>query len=655
MNFIKESKVKSATRVALAVLLLGPGALQARAAADVMTGIKYEDLDTSGHANQVMEYNGKTYGGSNAVRGDVRVGNQSAAGLFDLYLYDIGSNELDAGFNADHSSGLRLDAKYQTLHHRIGYMRIGEIHSGSWLPKTAINLLDDPAANLMIRRTESEFGAAYVNPSNSARWLRAEYWAAEKYGSMSWGLTGNPNILRTRVDVNNIKQDFTLGAGTNIKDDSAVSVDLVHTEFRDLASKLTSPVDGGTGSNNNGGFIKYPSPNLTMNGTEMKFRSDLTKKVAVTGAFSGNQRVNERTNFKQNTVVGALNAAYAATKKLAFTGKLYLRAFEVVENAYVPEPGRGDAVIRTNTSQMDKTALRGEFIVNYRPVEPVRLKGSYKIEVTNRRDAPAQFYSPDRFYVDGYFVQGAANNEVARNDTKHTFNATAKADLPLGMGLEAGYTKMQANVPAFINMPNKQDDVTGEWTVPLPSNLTLSFLGGYLREKNTRHDFEHYSRTKNTYRAGLDWAATNKVFLGADASYETIRSFQEWYFGNGSNVPSATTSFHTSALTQTRNTVWGAHAKVNLPKGVVVMGNGTYTRSTVKTPALLRYTGGTLEDYTPTNVNIARGSVAVEYTPEKYKNLTARASYSVSDWVDKFDELNSGRYSVAQLGVSSKF
>ncbi len=655
MKLTRQSKVKAATRVMMAVLLMGPCALPARAAADASAGVKYEDLDTTGHLNQVMEYNGKTYGGKNAVRGDIRVGNQGATGLFDFYLLDIGSNEESGGFNADHNAGWKLNAKYQTLHHRIGYMRIGEIHSGSWLPKTAITLRDAPDANLLIRRTESEFGVAYADPANSARWLSAQYWAAEKYGSMSWSLTGSPNIQRTRVEVDNIKRDFTLGLGSSIREASAVSVDFIHTNFSDLASKLTSIADGGTGSSNNGGFVKYPSPNQSMNAAEFKFRHDVSKNFAVTGAFTGHQRVNERTNFKHDAVVGALNAAYAATKTLSLTSKLYMQALQVEENGYVPEPGRGDAVIRTNTHQLDKTALRGEFIVNYRPVEKLRLKGAYKIEVTNRRDAPSKFYAPDRYFVDGYFVQGAANNEVARNDTKHTFNATAKVELPLAMEVEAGYKKMQANFPAFINMPTKQDEVTGQWTVPLPLDVTLSFLGGYLKERNTRHDFEHYNQTRNTYRAGLDWAATNKMFLGVDASYETVRSFQEWYFGNGSATPSATTSFHTSALTQTRNTIWGAHTKVNLPKGFVVMGNGSYTRSTVKTPALLRYTGGTLEDYTPTNTAIARGSAAVEFTPERYKNLTARASYSVSDWVDKFDELNSGRASVAQLGVAMKF
>ena len=57
----------------------------------------------------------------------------------------------------------------------------------------------------------------------------------------------------------------------------------------------------------------------------------------------------------------------------------------------------------------------------------------------------------------------------------------------------------------------------------------------------------------------------------------------------------------------------------------------------------------------PSDVRVARGTVGVEYTPEKFKNLTARASYSVADYVDKFDSYNSGRASIARIGASMKF
>ncbi|MEK7232905.1 MAG: hypothetical protein AAB268_03750 [Elusimicrobiota bacterium] len=54
-------------------------------------------------------------------------------------------------------------------------------------------------------------------------------------------------------------------------------------------------------------------------------------------------------------------------------------------------------------------------------------------------------------------------------------------------------------------------------------------------------------------------------------------------------------------------------------------------------------------------MRIARAGAALEFTPANRKNLTARASYRVDDWVDKYDSLNSGRASVAQLGVAMKF
>ena len=121
------------------------------------------------------------------------------------------------------------------------------------------------------------------------------------------------------------------------------------------------------------------------------------------------------------------------------------------------------------------------------------------------------------------------------------------------------------------------------------------------------------------------------------------------------------TAFHESVMTKHINKTVGVHGRVICPKGFVVMANGSYTDSTVTTPMHYSYqvaqTPGAqiVNDFTPSNANIARGSVSVEYTPEKLNSLTARAGYSISDWVDRFDSLNSGLASVAQVGAAYKF
>lgn len=648
-------------RIMLAGLLAGSCVLTARAPAlasdpsyEAAAAIRYVDLDFRGRRGQVQEYDGKLYRGAH---GDVSVGNQGTYGLFDLSITDIGSTEENGALNVDHKSGLKASAKYQTMHHRLNFFRVGEILNGIWAPKINIDMRGGAYDELVMRRSESEFNLAFVSPENSARFIAAQYWGVDKVGSRAWSWTGSPNIQAGSVGVDNSKRDVALGLGTNLWGGGALSLDLIRSEFKDNAATLASIADGGTGSSNNGGVIKRSDARQSMSGAEFKFRHDVSKDLALTGAFTGRQRENLRTDYKFNAVVGALNAAYRAGKKLSLLARLYFRAYQVDENlGYFPAALNANAVqyLSVDTHQFDKTTFRGEAVASFRPVDKVKLKAAYKVEINNRRDAPTMVYSANRFFADGTFV-AVTNNEVARNDVRHLGTLGAKVELPLGIEVDAEYNKLRANRPAFVNMANLQDDANATLSVPLPKDVSLTLIGGYLQEKNNVTNYTQYSQTRNTYRAGLDWTGSNRASFGGYISYEAIRYFTELYLGSGSATPSATTAFHASTMNRQLNTVYGGHARLILPKGFVVMGNGSYTRSTVTTPLNFRFATGTVNDFTPSNVNIARGSLAVEYTPEKYKNLTARASYAVSDWVDKYDELNSGRASVAQLGASMRF
>lgn len=652
------------TRLMMAGVLAVLSALPVRAADsaatyDASAAARYIDLDFRGSRGQVQEYDGKVY---NTVHGDVSVGNQGTEGLFDISVKNIGSTEEEASLSVDHKSGFKASGKYQNMYHRLNFLRVGETINGAWVPKTAIDARSiSPGQEVKIRRTEGEFNLGFVNPENAARFLAVQYWAVEKRGSRYWSSSG-ANIKADNVDVNSIKQDITIALGTNIREATALSVDYIRSQFEDKAEVLYAPFGGLTGSSNNGGLTKRREPTQQANAAEFKFRHDVSKNLALTGAFTGRQRENLRTGYKFNAAVGAINAAYKVSSKVSLLAKLYTRIYQVDENlAYFPTLGPGDALEHVNTHQFDKNYVRGEFIANFRPIEKVHVKAAYKLENTTRRDAPTQFYSTNRYFTDGYLVNVPWNNETAHSDVRHTFTVGVKAELPLGIGADAQYKKLIANRAAFVNLANQQDDINGTLSVELPKDVSVYAMAGFLKERNTENNYARYSQSKNTYRAGLDWAATSKMFFGMDATYETARWYHELYLGSGAATPIVGT-YHSSAATYQRNAVAGVHGKVVCPKGFVVSGDGTYTRSTVGTPIDYRFTGAgstppysTVNDFTPSEIHIARGTLILEYTPEKLKNLTARASYSVSDWVDKMDDQNSGRASVAQLGASMKF
>lgn len=673
-------KVNRMNILAIAVLTAGLGAGIARAESgatyDATVGARFVDLDSKRNKQQAMEYDGKQYSGAH---GDVSVSNQGDLGLFDFSLKDIGSKEEMMNFALDYKSALKISAKWENLHHRMNPLRHGEVVNGVWRPNniglttgaerfTYISgtndvFREDPnALDFKIKRTETEANIALYQPDNSARWVSLQYWSTLKKGS-KYSQTSTNNVGEGFVD--NTKIDLTLGLGSNVGENGALSVDVVRSEFRDDSVEVSTNI--ATGS------IVPLLPHWSdhqMSGAEMRWKYNAGKNLSLTGAITGRQRENLINQYKANIGVAALNAAYTVNDKLSVVNRLYTRYFEIDENTgFIGFNSSGKA---GQGSQLDKLHVRDEIIANFHPTEKIHTKASYKIEVIHRRDAPTYDFVKEARYADGLVVPAyTASNAVAVDETKHTMSLGATVELPLGIEAEGGYKKLYANRPAFINQATRADDLTARVQVPLPGHLEFMVGSDYTKERNANGG-TNYHMSRNAYYTGLDWEHKNKMFFGVDGSYESIRYNMEQYYGiynaintipepGNVNIPHEGGAPH-----RERNTTVGAHGRVVCPKGFVVMGNGSYTWSTVNNPvnfgwsaaqaaAAFTPAGTYVNDFTPGDVRVARGTLGVEYTPEKYKNLTAKASYSVTDWVDKVDTYMSGRASVAQLGASMKF
>lgn len=663
----------------LAGLLAGLCAAPVRAAGtyEATVDARFVDLDSKRNKQQAMEYDGKQY---NGAQGDVSVSNQGELGLFDFSLKDIGSTEEMLNFALDYKSTLKLSAKWENMHHRMNPLRHGQVVNGVWRPNNIsltterdlfnyiagpnINWQDDPnALNIMYRRTESEVNVALFSPENSARWISMQYWSAWKYGT-KYSQTATNNVGDASVD--NTKTDLTLGLGTNLGDSAAMSLDVIRSEFRDDSTEIkVKPA-------NVVPLLPHWSDHQ-MTGAEMKWRYSPNKSLSLTGALTGRQRENLINLYKANIGVAALNAAYMVSDKLSIVNRLYARYFEIDENPGFH--GFNASGATGNTHEFDKLHVRNELIAAFHPTEKIHTKASYKMEVIHRRDAPSTEFAFSALYADGTFLPaGTASNNVTNDEVKHTGSVSATVELPLGIEAEAGYKKLYANRPAFINQATRSDDFTARIQVPLPGHLEFMVGSDYSKERNA-NEATNYHLSRNAYYTGLDWEHVNKMFAGVDASYETIRyNINEYY--QVSNIVGTTAApgninlpHEGAAPHRERNTTIGAHGRVVCPKGFVVKGNGSYTWSTVVNPvnfgwgaltaaqtAAMQTPSGTyINDIQPSEVRVARGTVGVEYTPEKFKNLTARASYTVTDWVDKVDTYMSGRASIAQVGASMKF
>ncbi|MBI5247583.1 MAG: hypothetical protein HY923_10410 [Elusimicrobia bacterium] len=636
-------------------LLVGLCALPVRAeesaSAEYGGGVRYVDLDIKGSKGQVQEYNGKQYF---VGEGDLWLNNQGAKGLIDLDFNDIGSGEENGSVHVDLGDWFKASAKLDRMTHRQNMTDFGIIVNGQFvkIPTALSKQLFGADTNMLYKRTESEINLAVFDSQNSARWLSLQYWSVYKKGSAPNGLYTGGILYFAEASVDNTTNEIALGVGHDVTADGAMSLDLIRREFKD--ESVIVKFNPATANQ----AFRPSLPRTEMTAAEMRFRYNASKDLAFTGALTGRQRENLFNQYRFNAAVAAFNAAYKATDKLSLTARLYGRVFEVDENkTFINVVSNNPPA---NTHQLDKMTAKGDFALSYRPVKPVLLKAGYKVEVTHRRDAPAEIFGA-AVYSDGTYVYAGQNaNSVATDDVKHTFNAGMKADLPLDIEVDADYKKMKTNRAAFVNMPTQGDEASLTVNVPLPGHLELYAMALYLKEHNAI-ELTNYHLTRNAYRTGLDWEAENRVFVGADASYETTRRTSNGWFGatNALVNPALTGFEHVGGMyNRQNNTTTGLHARVNLPKGFVVKANGSYTWSTVATPLDMQPRtdpGQFLGDITPGDVRIARGGAALEFTPAKYKHLTARASYRVDDWVDKYDSNNSGRASVTQVGVSAKF
>lgn len=654
----------------LAGILVGlcamPGRAEETGTATYSGDINFVNLDIRGSRGQVNEYNGKLYrapGNRPWGWGGVSVGNQGSQGLINLDFKDIGSTEENGSVFLDLKDWFKASVKYDRMTHRQNMTDYGLIINGQFVKIPANQSVQIFAAdtNMLYTRAETDVNFAFFNSKNTAQWLSLGYWSVRKKGTAPNGQYVNvynglgSTLYFGEANVDNTTNEIAIGVGHNMTSNGAMSLDITRREFIDESIRVAMNIKASTQTFR----PAYPRTQLTAG--EMKFRYNASKDFAITGALTARQRANLTNQYKFNAAVAAFNATYKATDKMSLAARLYARVYEIDENQSYKN------ILNNNlgdSHQMDKMMVKGDFTLSYRPCKEALVKVGYKIEATHRRDAPSQIYAFTK-YTDGTITYSdQLANSVARDDVKHTGSVKVQVELPLGIETDADYKRMAANRAAFVNMPTQSDEANLTVHVPLPGHLSLYTLVQYLNERNNI-EFSNTHLTRNGYRTGLDWETENRVFIGADASYETSRRTTNGWFGASSNwnavqsAPGTIGYEHVGGMyNRQNNATTGLHARVNLPKGFVVKANGSYTRSTVATPVERTpptNPGFAIGDLTPGDVRIVRSSVGVDFTPENFKNLMAHASYRVDDWVDKLDANNSGRASIAQVGATLKF
>ena len=649
-------------RFLTAILLLAAALPNlARAGEDYSGGVtvRFLDLDHTKNQGLVQEYDGKQYDGAEA---DLKFNTAGKEGYLDLQVNSIGSADEDGYFDLNLGSFISVKRKFSILTHRTAFLKTGLLSNGVYenttaAPLTYLNKADTTAFGF--KRTESETKLAFACQQNLDNKLTVGLWQENEIGNTISRISSS---RLTYANVDRQTKDFFVGLNAGVKE-GAVSLDYTQRLFEDFATPMvmtaavypvTPPI-----------YNAMPGPDHKMDLYDLRYRTGVGAKVPVTLALSSRARRNESNNYKAYTNSVTLAAAFKPAKKVSVIAKVYGRTVGIYEDAskrslkFVPYNAVAYNAAMTSVTDgpvpgIDRLNLAGDLKANYNYSDKLSFNAAYKYETNYRRHVEEHSWETAYAYIDSYGVYydtGTADNVAAKQDTRHTISAGAAASLPFDAELQVGYSKALSNHAVFNGMPDEEDKLDASVSVPLPAKLTLVVTADYLAASNDKSDTK-WNTHQNSYQTALEWAGTSKVSAGVDYAYSQRSDHSEQFHGYR-----LTKNIHIrGALSRYENNVIGLHAKVQLPKGFSLDGNGTYVISRGIMPDNLDLTGGTTRIiFAPVDVRIANGMVALKYAPAKYKDLTARLGYRRSQWIDKYVSANSGWANIVDLSASTRF
>ncbi|MEK9145473.1 MAG: hypothetical protein AAB339_07685, partial [Elusimicrobiota bacterium] len=460
-----------------------------------------------------------------------------------------------------------------------------------------------------------------------------------------------PSVNLCKANVGLQTQEYSAGAAIEAGKDSGMVFEHLYRTFDDYAQ----PVHIGNPATL-GNLSRPRASGFHSNSNELKFRCAPSETWAFTGFLANAQRNNSFNGYIFRSYTGTLSSAYSPGKDFALTARLYSRGTLIRENWHFKSLASPTV---TAPQQVDKNTVRGELSARYR-LGHAHLKGGYKLEANQRRDAPAEVFGEATYDTGLYISSNSQSNAMASQDTRHIVTFGASVELPLDIKVEGGVKVLRANRPVFENAPDRQETANVGVSVPLPLSMSLYASADYLQEKNTKSTLARGKRFEDLYLVGLNWAG-KALNLGADLSHENTRTYSDGYFGQGqwTYVGMVNTLYIPGMPYLARNDSVSGHFRARLPKDFTLIGRGSFGRMVGSVPVwmtVFRSVAGKdpaapVTDLAPMNTHITRSSLGLEYSPGE-SSLSARLSHRIDQWVDKLDPLNSGRVDVTEAGVS---
>lgn len=482
-----------------------------------------------------------------------------------------------------------------------------------------------PDNTLHIRRRVNDFGVRLTPGSNKVA-LVIDWWQESENGLSQ--VNYRSQLKGSRLEsmdysVNRKTEQTTLGTDLKIGSGTVINYKVMSNQFSDSGSPLIS----GDRPDN------MIAPNVNTSSTVIKARSRLSHRLYFTGAMVNRKRSNQTATLLDGTGIdtSSTNASlnYTASDNLSLTGSY--RSY-VLDN-HVDPVIEGSGVTNVGLNHRERSL---KLDAGYTGIPKAVVGVGYENRTTERT-------LNDNFSADPALEEVLAPKTDAKiSYLKFNYTPTWK------LNFTGRFENWNIDDPAFTASP--ADRTKAYLSSTYTPSVNLAFYADYNHQHDGRKDAEGLDNKITNATIGAWYSLSAKVSLDTFYATGSMDSLALWQLDDNAggllleDVPY-----------KSRNKQWSVGLNYAPTQKTKLYGRYLNSDSDGETTILTLIPGDPALPSGWAPVNVVEKIYTIGYAYEVSAKNRMLVDYSVSDWNDKIDLDNNGRYSIWRLAWSTTY